>query len=91
MLNGLTEDKMDHFLEEHPTIVPLFKIDVLTAVRPYVSEPATEEKDVHREPDPKFIEELWHLCEAIKQELAISQRVKASTVEEINLGTTTNP
>ena len=52
MLNGLTEDKMDHFLEEHPTIVPLFEIDVLTMVEPYVSELALEEnKDPHK-PDP---------------------------------------
>ena len=29
MLDGLSEEKMDHFLEEHPTIIPLFEIDVI--------------------------------------------------------------
>ena len=34
MLNGFAGDEMDSFLDEHPTIVPLFEIDVLTAVEP---------------------------------------------------------
>ena len=38
MLDGLAEEEVDHFLEEHSTIVPLFEIDVLTAVEPYESE-----------------------------------------------------
>ena len=32
MLDDLTDEEMDHFLEEHPTIVPLFEIDVLMAI-----------------------------------------------------------
>ena len=91
MLDGLTDEEVDHFLEEHPTIVPLFEIDVLTTITPYVSEATNEEKDIHREPDPKSIEELWHTCELLECELAISQCVKASTLEEINLGSTTDP
>ena len=31
-LDGLDDEAMDHFLEEHPRIVPLFEIDVLKAV-----------------------------------------------------------
>ena len=34
MLDGLADEEVDHFLEEHPTIVPLFKIDVITVVGP---------------------------------------------------------
>ena len=33
MLDGLADEEVDHFLEEHPTIVPLFKIYVITAIR----------------------------------------------------------
>ena len=73
MLEGLANKEVDHFLEEHPTIVPLFEIDVLTTITPYVSEATNEEKDIHREPDPKSIEELWHTCELLECELAISQ------------------
>ena len=60
MLNGLTDEEVDHFLEVHPIIVTLFEIDVLMAVEPYVSEPTTEENKVHHELDPKSIEELRH-------------------------------
>ena len=84
MLDGFTKEEVDHFLEEHPTIVPLFEIDVITAVGPYVFEPATEEEDIHHEPNPKSIEELRHARGALECELAISQCVKASTLEEIN-------
>ena len=33
MLDGLADEEVDHFLEEHPTIVSLFEIDVITVVR----------------------------------------------------------
>mgnify|MGYP000187975492 FL=1 len=88
MLDGLTDEEVDHFLEEHSTIVPLFEINVLTVVRPYVSEPATEENEVHQEPDPTSIEKLRHARNTLDHELAISQRVK---VEEVNLGSSTKP
>ena len=34
MLDGLADDKMNTFLDEHPTIVLLFEIDVLSAIEP---------------------------------------------------------
>ena len=37
MLDGLVEDEMNSFLDEHPTIVPLFEIDVLSAVEPFIA------------------------------------------------------
>ena len=38
-----------HMLEEHPTIVPLFEVDVLSAMEPYI---ATNSKpDELHEPD----------------------------------------
>ena len=88
MFDGLADEEVDHFLEEHSTIVPLFEIDVLTIVRPYVSEPTTEENEVHQECDPTSIEKLRHARNTLDHELAISQRVK---VEEVNLGSSTKP
>ena len=86
MLDGLVDEEMDH-----PTIVPVFKIDVLTVVEPYISELAPEESEDPHELDPQSIEELRHTRDALDRELAISQRVKASTLEEINLGSCTEP
>ena len=37
MLDGLTDDKMNCFLDEHPTIMPVFEIDVLSSVESYVA------------------------------------------------------
>ena len=91
MLDGLIDEEVNHLLEDHPMIVLLFDIDIVTTVNPYVSKPAKEEKDIDREPDPKSVEELRYAREVLERELAISQCVKASTLEKINLGTTTNP
>ena len=59
-------------------------------MNPYVFE-VTEEGEIDQEPDPKSIEELRYAREALERELAIFERLKASTLEEINLGTTTDP
>ena len=37
MLDGLTDDEVDQYLDEHPNIVPLFKVDVADVVMPYVT------------------------------------------------------
>ena len=37
MVDGLTDNEMNSFLEEHPTIVPLFEVNVLSAMEPYVA------------------------------------------------------
>ena len=56
MLDGLTDDEMTSFLDEHPTIVPLFEVDVLSAMEPYV---ATGSKhDEVDEPDHASLKEL---------------------------------
>ena len=56
MLDGLTDIEMHDFLEENPTIVPLFEIDVLSAVEPYIA--ATSKHDNLHEPDPTSLKEL---------------------------------
>jgi hypothetical protein len=35
MLEGLTEEEADTFLQENPTIVPLYEIDVVQEAEPY--------------------------------------------------------
>ena len=36
MLDGLADDEVDRYLDEHLKIVPLFEVDVAEAVTPYV-------------------------------------------------------
>ena len=42
MLDGLADDEVDRYLEEHPKIVPLFEVDVAKAVTPYVTHRESE-------------------------------------------------
>ena len=47
MLDGLTDDEVDWYLDEHPKIVLLFEVDIAEAIIPYVvhSEEVLEELD----------------------------------------------
>ena len=84
MLEGLADEEVDQYLQENPKIVPLFEIDVAEAVSPYILQP----KENDEEPDKEVIRELRQAQEALEREMAVSQRVKASQLEEVNLGTT---
>ena len=75
--------RVDQYLEENPKIVPLFEIDVAEAVSPYITQP----DDVGKELDKETIRELRQAHEALEREMAVSQCVKASQLEEVNLGT----
>jgi hypothetical protein len=35
MLEGLTDEEVDTFLQENPTLVPLYEIDVVKEAEPY--------------------------------------------------------
>ena len=72
MLHGLADDKVDQYLDENPKLVPLFKIDVIGAVNPYVSTRDIETEENLWELDPKPVEELHHAREALEQETVIS-------------------
>ena len=37
MLDGLADDEVDRYMDEHPKIVPLFEVDVAEIVTPYVT------------------------------------------------------
>ena len=91
MLDGLADDEVDEYLEENPKNIPLFEIDVIEAISPYVSEGDTEVEETLRETNPKSVDELRHAHEALEREMTISLRVKASTMEEVNLGTIDDP
>ena len=83
MLEGLADEEDDQYLKENPKIVSLLKIDVVEAVSLYIAQPG----DAEEEPDKDAIRELRQAQEALEREMAVSQRVKASQLEEVNLGT----
>ena len=41
MLDGLADEEVDDFLEDHPTIIPLFEIDAISAVGTPLDEEVT--------------------------------------------------
>ena len=53
-LDGLADEQVDRYLEEHPKIVPLFEVDITEAVIPYVTNQGKESE----EPDQEAIREL---------------------------------
>mgnify|MGYP000515287236 CR=1 FL=1 len=69
MLDGLADDEMNSFLDVHPTIIPLFKIDVLLAAEPYVANAIDHEAS--HELDPTSIKELQQACDTPNHKLAI--------------------
>ena len=85
MLDGLADEEVDDFLEDHPTIIALFEIDAILAVGTPLDEEVTEDALPQDEPDSTTITELRHARDTFELELAISQRVKASTLESLNL------
>ena len=85
MLDGLPDEEIDRYLEEHPKIIPLFEVDITAAVRPYITSPESDE------PDQEAFRELRQAQESLEKEMTISQRVKASQLEEVDLGTKDKP
>ena len=82
--------EVDDFLEDHPTIIPLFEIDAISTVGTPPDKDVTEDALPQDEPDSTTIAELRHTRDTFERELAISQRVKASTLESFNLGSDEN-
>mgnify|MGYP007129553831 CR=1 FL=1 len=78
MLEGVDDMELEAYLEEHPRIIPLFEIDVIETATNY----ATTDWEEAYEPDPR---------EAFEREMEISWRVTASALEEINIGTSSDP
>ena len=87
MLEGLADEEVDRYLEGHTKIVPLFEVDITEAVIPYVTNSGKESD----EPDQEEIRELRQAQESLEREMTISKRVKASQLEEVDLGTNGKP
>ena len=67
MLEGLLDEEVDHHLEKHPKIVPLFEVDITTTIGPYITSPESDE------PDQEAIQELCQAQESLEKEMTISQ------------------
>ena len=91
MLDGLADEEVDDFLEDHPTIIPLFEINAISAVGTPPDEEVTKDSLPQDKPNPTTMAELRHARDAFERELAISQRVKASMLESLNLSFDENP
>ena len=76
-------------IDSTTTIVPFFEIDVLSVVELYAANAI--EHDASYKPDPTSIKELQQARDALNRNLAISQRVKASTLEDVNLDSPAEP
>ena len=83
MLEGLADEEVNQYLQENLKIVPLFEIDVAEAISPYTLQPDVTDE----EPNKEAIRELRQVEEALEREIVVSQCVKASQLEEVNLGT----
>ena len=73
MLNGLADEEVDDFLEDHPTIISLFEIDAISAVSTPPDEDVTKDSLPRDDPDSTTIAELRHAWDAFERELTISQ------------------
>ena len=89
MLEGMDDTELETYLEEHPRIIPLFEIDVIDAAIDYATHTSVN-KEVYK-PDLASILELSRAREAFEKEMGISRRVTASALEEINVGTASDP
>ena len=87
MLDGLADEEVNRYLDEHPKIVSLFEVDITEAIIPYVMSLGKESD----EPDQEAIRELRQAQESLEREITILQRVKASQLEEVDLGTNDKP
>ena len=81
MLEGLTEEEADRYFSEHDHIIPLYEVNIAEIAEPYQSECSQEQAE----------QELGRAREALEKELAVSQRVKPTELEEVNIGDTTQP
>ena len=89
MLEGLDDDELVNYLDEHPQIVHLFEIDVIETAGTYTTPTTTIEQDC--EPNTEALMELPRAQDVFEQEMEISRRVTTTTLEEINVGSPDEP
>ena len=62
---------MDEYLEDNLRIVPLFEVDVVEVVMPYVSGKESEMEEKLTKPDPEAVLELCQTQEALEKEMVV--------------------
>ena len=77
MLDGMTEEDVDVYQEENPDFVPLFEIDILDIL----------EQCVELSKSLVALTELDQASTNLERDLTLSQKVQATKLEELNLGT----
>ena len=89
MPEGVDDIELEAYLDEHPWIIPLFEIDVMETATDYATHTTLHEEAY--ELDPESIMELSRARAVFEKEMEISRRVTASALEEVNVGTTSDP
>ena len=69
----------NQYFDDNPKIIPLFEVDILQALTPYVE---AQEKVLV---DDQTMKEIRLQQEDTDREMKVSQRVQASALEELNL------
>ena len=80
MMEGLDEIEEKQYFNDNPKIIPLFEVDMVQALTPYV-----EEQSNTVPIDEQTLKEIRLQQEACEKEMLVSQRVQASSLEELNL------
>ena len=80
MMEGLDETEEKHYFNENPKIIPLYEVDILQPLTPYV-----EDQPDTIVVDEQTLKEILLQQEACEKEMLVSQRVQASSLEELNL------
>ena len=80
MMEGLNEAEEEQYFNDNPKIIPLFEVDILQTRTSYI-----EDKEDEVPVDERTLKEIRLQQEATKKEMQVSQRVQASTLEELNL------
>ena len=82
IMEGLDGGEEHQYFEDSPKIIPLFDIDILKVLTPYLGD---DEKEDEVPVDDKTLKELRLQQEAMEREMQVSQQVRALALEEFNL------
>ena len=81
-MEGLNDGEENQYFEDNPKIIPLFEIDVVEVLTPYLGD---DDKEADDPIDDKTIMESRHQHEAMEREMQVSQHVHTSVLEQLNL------
>ena len=89
MLEGLEDEELERYLDENPWIMPILEIDVGGTMETYASVVDTATRD--EEPSEEVIAELPRAHDTFEHEMELLRCIRATALEEINVGTTEAP